>query len=60
MADDPLTELDLDVVTITRDSDGTVIVDGGVLSDAEIVYLLRIAETALIMGSDPDDDEDDE
>lgn len=43
MSEDPLTELDLDVVTITRDASGTVEVDGGGLCVEDMVFLLEAA-----------------
>lgn len=58
-----LTELDIDVITITRDADGEVTVDGGGLSLEALVFLLRAAEHITVHEwfypeDDDDDDED--
>ena len=43
MNDDPrLTELEIDCVTITRDAQGEVVVDGGGLSNETISHLLLV------------------
>lgn len=43
MDDDPrLTELEIDVVTITRDQDGLVVVDGGGLTMEAVSHLLLV------------------
>ena len=40
--DPRLEELEIDVVTITRDSDGLVIVDGGGLTQEAVSHLLLV------------------
>ena len=45
MDEDPrLTELEIDVVTITRDQDGLVVVDGGGLSAEAVSHLLLVGQ----------------
>jgi hypothetical protein len=61
VSEDPLTELDLDVVTITRDASGTVEVDGGGLCVEDMVFLLEAARFQLLAELLwPRDDDDDE
>lgn len=58
--DDPrLTELEIDVVTITRDENGTVTVDGGGLSAETVSHLLLVGGFvhAEAQFSAPDDDD---
>lgn len=63
--EDPrLTELDMEVVTITRDTEGEVTVDGGGMTLESLCFLLRAAEI-LVMADfyyvqDNDDDDDEE
>lgn len=66
MSDDPRIDdleagLGIDVVSITRDSDGLISVDGGGLSVECVVFMLRCAEGIVIdqhFYPDDDDDED--
>lgn len=65
--DPRLTELEIDVVTITRDGDGEIVVDGGGLTLESLVYLLRAADWIMMTGhfledyeEDDDDDDDDD
>lgn len=63
MEDDArLHELEIDVVTITRDGDGLVIVDGGGLSSEAISHLLLVGayvhSAAQFDDGLEDDDED--
>lgn len=62
MSDD-LTELDIEVVTITCDGDGVVTFDAGGIDASRAVFLLRSAEFMLMndhwFGTDEDEDEDD-
>jgi hypothetical protein len=60
MADDPLTDLDMDVITISRDGEGMVSVDGGELSLESVVYLLRAAEFVVLLQHFESDEDDDE
>lgn len=55
---DELAELDLDVITISRDADGMVSVDGGELSLESVVYLLRAAEFVVLLQHFEDEDDD--
>lgn len=48
-AEDELVELDIDVVTITRDASGILEVEGGELCVEEIVFMLRLAETVVLL-----------
>ena len=57
-SDEELVELDIDVVTITRDIDGVLEVDGGELAVEEVVFMLRLAETVVLLGHVAGDDED--
>ena len=59
MNEDALTRLDMDVVTISRDQDGMVTVDGGEMSLEAVVYLLRAAEFVVLSEHfEPDEDDD--
>lgn len=61
MSDDNLAELDLDCVTITRDADGLVIVDGGGMSREAVSHLLLVGQTVHALAEfETDDEEDDE
>ena len=62
--EDPrLTELEIDVVTITRDGDGLVTVEGGGLSSETVSHLLLVgqfvhAESQFAATDDPDPDDE--
>ena len=61
--DEPrLTELELDIVSITRDDSGLVSVDGGSLSVECVVFMLRAAELVILDAHfyPPEDEDDDE
>lgn len=61
MNDDPrLTELEIDCVTITRDAQGEVVVDGGGLTNEMISHMLVLATYvhASCQFYDDGDDED--
>lgn len=59
-SDEELVELDIDVITITRDADGVLEVDGGELAVEELVFMLRLAETVVLLGHVAGDAEDDD
>lgn len=59
-SDEELVELDIDVITITRDADGVLEVDGGELAVEELVFMLRLAETLVLLGQVAGDAEDDD
>lgn len=63
MDEDPrLTELEIDVVTITRDESGLVTVDGGGLALDSLIFLLRAGEYVALSDhfypEEPDDDDE--
>lgn len=57
---DGLTELDLEVITITRDAEGKVTVDGGGMTLESLCFLLRAAEHLVMSDFFYGDDDDDE
>lgn len=60
---DALAELDVQVVTVTRDSDGVIAVDGGDAQPSEVVFMLDAARFLLLQGhffGDGEEDDDDD